>query len=132
MIYWLMCRMQENGARFKVSLPFKPYLYLHVKKEYIQVVIRSLSRLKRIEIYLKVGTYSTYRVTFCVPVRRISSNYKSLIIRIYMSYSIYMTTICFTYVDCWPHINTWNKLKLFRKESYSKKVEKNYNKYTLM
>ena len=43
--------IQEDGSRFKVSLPFQPYLYLLVAKENIQEVTAFLSK--------KYGQYIT-------------------------------------------------------------------------
>lgn len=36
--------IEENGNRFKVSLPFSPYLYILVKKEFMQEVSTYLSK----------------------------------------------------------------------------------------
>ncbi len=36
--------LQEDGARFKVSLPFQPYLYVLVRKEFLQETQAFLSK----------------------------------------------------------------------------------------
>jgi len=43
--------IQEDGTRFKVSLPYRPYLYLHIKQEQVEAVMAFISK--------KYGQYVT-------------------------------------------------------------------------
>merc|ERR1719318_2001989 len=46
--------IEEDGARFRVSMPYRPYLYLHIKQDQVEATMAFISK--------KYGQYITNMV----------------------------------------------------------------------